>query len=80
MALSLVRRGDNQIESMENSVQSWRHRFVSHHSYASADGKDFVGTSHFLISTTLPIASAEPIATEKRIKNTDRASTLSSIA
>jgi hypothetical protein len=48
--------------------------------YASPDRKDFLGTSHFLISTTPPIASAEPIATKKRIKNADRASTLGSIA
>jgi hypothetical protein len=52
----------------------------SHHSYASPDGKNFPGTSHFLISITLPIASAEPIATEKGIKNADRASTLGAIA
>jgi hypothetical protein len=33
-----------------------------------------------LISTTLPIASAEPIATEKRIEDADRPSILGSIA
>jgi hypothetical protein len=42
--------------------------------------KVLLGTSHFLISATLPIASAEPIATEKCIKDSDRASTLSSFA
>jgi len=50
-----------------------------HRSYASPD-ESLLGTSHFLISTTLPIASAEPIATEKCIKDSDRASTLSSFA
>jgi hypothetical protein len=41
----------------------------------SAEGEK----AHALVSCALPIAGAEPIATEQRIKNADRASTLGSV-